>query len=836
MKTGNLRDRFEPLGSRKEARSMKVKEILAQMSLEEKAGLCSGKDMWRTKALERLKTPAITVSDGPHGLRKQQEGGDNLGLADSVPATCFPTAGALAASWDRSLLAEVGAAIARECLQEKVSVLLAPGVNIKRSPLCGRNFEYYSEDPFLAGELAAAFIEGVQSQGVGTSLKHFAANNQEHLRMTVDAVVDERALREIYLPAFEKAVKKAKPWTVMAAYNKLNGTYCSEHRQLLTEILKEEWGHEGLVVTDWGACNDRAEGLQAGQELEMPGGGLDNDRSIVEGVKSGSLDIAVLDAAVERILGLIEKSARNMQEDYRCDLEAHHDLARYASARSAVLLKNEDSILPLKPPGRLGVIGELAANPRYQGSGSSLINPTRVDTALEHLKGQGLEFRFAPGYDLKRNNPDEELMGEALKIAAESGTIAFFAGLPDTYESEGFDREHMRLPHNQNILIERIAKVNANIVVVLWGGAPVEMPWVNQVKGILNMYLPGQGGGRAAADLLLGKTNPSGKLAETYPRRLRDCLSSAYFPEGPRTVEYRESIFVGYRYFDTAGKEVLFPFGHGLSYTRFAYSDMILSRAGVNDFGQLKVSVKVKNTGEIPGAEIVQLYIQPPPSKIFKAARELKGFARVALNPGEEKRVEFMLDERSFAYYNAVVGGWHIENGPYKILIGASSRDIRLRERVIVDLPGEEGEVPDYRRTAPYYYHLPGEDMQIPGEQFAAVYGRPLPDKGAVQGGFTRNSTLGDIKDTFPGKILYREIYKRAIPETVGEDKDSRREVTKNMLEKMLPQLPLRSVATSSGGMLTLGMVDGLILILNGRRVKGLLKVFRSLPGKQLGK
>ncbi|HPZ65211.1 MAG TPA: glycoside hydrolase family 3 C-terminal domain-containing protein [Bacillota bacterium] len=810
-----------------------IKELIRQMTLEEKASLCSGLDMWNTTPVKRLGIGSIVVSDGPHGLRRQLKDADNFGIADSVPATCFPTASAMAASWDPELVAEIGAAIAEECLQEGVSVLLAPGVNIKRSPLCGRNFEYYSEDPYLTGEMAVAFINGVQSKGVGTSLKHYAVNNQEHLRMTIDAIVDKRALREIYLPAFEAAVKRAQPWTVMCAYNKLNGTYCSEHRELLTEILKEEWGHQGLVVTDWGACNDRVAGLIAGQELEMPGGGLDNDRAIVKAVKSGRLDEAVLDAAVERILQLVQKAVENLKPGYRYDAEAHHALARKAAAQCAVLLKNENNILPLDRSTKLAVIGKLAEKPRYQGSGSSLINPTRLENALDEMKRRGLKFAYAPGYSHITDAPDEALIVEACRLAKEAEVVVVFAGLTDTYESEGFDREHLKLPANQDLLIQRLARINPNLVVVLSGGAPMEMPWVNEAKGILNMYLAGQAGGAAAVDLLLGEVNPSGKLAETFPLTNSDGLSAAYFPEGPLTVEYRESIFVGYRYFDTAKKEVLFPFGHGLSYTSFEYLDLKVSEERVEDPDGLKVTVTVKNTGPVPGAEVVQLYIQPPESKIFKAAKELKGFKKVFLEPGEEKSVEMTLNRRSFAYYNVNINDWHVENGEYTILIGASSRDIRLSKKITLELPGNDVEVPDYRDACPAYYQL-DRQTDIPREQFAALYGRPLPPKTeAGKKVYHRNSTLGDISHTFIGRIMLKAGTSMATGKVKGEEEDSRIIATKNMMTKMAPQLPLRSIAFSSGGLLTLGMIDGLLMILNGRRLRGLGKILTSLPWKK---
>lgn len=812
-----------------------MKQLIGRISLEEKAGLCSGLDMWSTKPLERLGISSIVVSDGPHGLRRQREGGDNLGLMDSVPATCFPTSSALAASWDVRLAAQIGAAIAEECLQEGVSVLLGPGVNIKRSPLCGRNFEYYSEDPHLAGQMAVAFIDGVQSRGVGTSLKHYAANNQEHRRTTIDAIIDRRALREIYLAAFEAAVKKAQPWTVMCAYNRLNGTYCSEHRELLTAILKEEWGHRGIVVTDWGACNDRVAGLEAGQELEMPGGARDNDRAIVEAVRSGRLDEAVLDAAVERFLKLVRQASENLKPGFRYDPKAHHDLARKAAAQCAVLLKNEDAILPLDRSARVAIIGKLAARPRYQGSGSSLINPSRLESALDNLKERGLKLTYAQGYSHISDLPDRALIAEACAAAEGADRVIVFAGLTDICESEGFDRDHLELPANQNILIEELARVNPRLAVVLSGGAPVEMPWIDRVKGILHLHLSGQAGGAAAAELLLGTVNPSGKLAETYPLANSDALAAAYFPGGPLTVEYRESIFVGYRYYDSAGKKVLFPFGHGLSYTTFKYSNLVLSTHRIGSWERFKATVSVKNTGARPGAEVIQLYIEAPPSKLFKAKKELKAFKKVFLNPGEEKSVELELDRRSFAYYNAAIDDWHVENGAYNLLIGASSRDIRLQAKVVIELPDGGIEVPDYRDSCPAYYNLNRGADQIPRQQFEALYGKPLPDQAGPEGKkvFDRNSTLEDIGHTLTGKIVLRVGLIVASKIARGDKDDSRVIASRNMIKRMLPQLPLRSIVNVSGGLLSPGVLEGLLLVLNGRRLKGWGRILGTLFKKK---
>ena len=570
--------------------SRNILSIIEKMTLEQKASLCSGRDRWNLKGIEELDIPSIMVSDGPHGLRKQIGDAQQIGLRQSAPATCFPTASTLASTWDCELLKEVGAALAGECRQEKVAVILGPGANIKRSPLCGRNFEYFSEDPYLTGKLAAAHIQGVQSQGIGASLKHFVANNQERRRMVIDVLVDDRALRELYLAGFEEAVK-AQPETVMCAYNRLNGEYCSENSFLLTKVLKEEWGHKGLVVTDWGATNERVKGLQAGLELEMPGSRGLNDQKIVEAVRQGQLSEATLNAAVERLLNLMFKTSAVLQQDFHYDADAHHALARRVEAEGAVLLKN-NAMLPLKKTGSLAVIGRFAKEPRYQGNGSSLINPGRLDNAWDALvnyRGEADLF-YADGYDPRSDVTDRELIAEACKAAGRAEQVIIFAGLPDIAESEGFDREDLFMPENQNILIKEIAKVNPKIVVVLSNGAPVTMPWLDRVAAVLETYLGGQAWGTAVVDLLFGESNPCGKLAETFPESLHDLPSSTQFPGGNKSVAYTESLYLGYRYFDSAGRKPLFPFGHGLSYTSFEYSNLQVGRPDPSGTVQLSFS------------------------------------------------------------------------------------------------------------------------------------------------------------------------------------------------------------------------------------------------------
>ena len=660
-----------------------VKAIIREMTLEEKAGMCSGKDFWHLKGVERLGIPEVMVSDGPHGLRKQAEEADHLGLNESIKAVCFPTACATACSFDRDLLEEMGERIGDECQAEDLSVILGPAVNIKRSPLCGRNFEYFSEDPYLASQMAAAHIKGVQSKNVGTSIKHFAANNQEHRRMSCSSEIDERTLREIYLAAFETAIKEAKPDTVMCSYNRINGEFASENHWLLTEVLRDQWGFEGYVMSDWGAVNDRVKGLKAGLELEMPGSGGNTDKEIVEAVKSGELEEAVLDRAVERILNIVFKFTDNRQEG-KFDLEEDHKLAAKIAGESMVLLKNE-GVLPLPAQGKkIAFIGKFAETPRFQGGGSSHINSFKTTSALEAAK-EVAEVTYAQGYDVKEDVIDQAMLDQAVETAKEADVAVIFAGLPDAFESEGYDRTHMRMPDCQNTLISEIAKVQENVVVVLHNGSPVEMPWADQVKGILEAYLCGQAVGQAEVDILFGKVNPSGKLAETIPYKLSDNPSYLNFPGDGQKVEYKEGVFVGYRYYDTKEMPVRYPFGYGLSYTTFEYSDLQLSSDKIKDTDKLKVTLKVKNTGNRAGKEIVQLYVADKTGAASRPVKELKNFVKVELQPQEEKTVEMELDKRSFAWYNTDIHDWYAASGEYEILAAASSRDIRLKKTVYVE-------------------------------------------------------------------------------------------------------------------------------------------------------
>lgn len=788
------------------------RDMVKQLILEEKAGLCSGKNFWYTKAAERLGLEAVMMTDGPHGLRKQDGESDHLGINQSVPATCFPTACATASSFDTELMYRIGEALGEECLKEEVGVILGPGANSKRSPLCGRNFEYISEDPCVTGEIAAALIQGIQSKGVGTSIKHFAANSQEKCRMVSDSIVDERALREIYLAGFETAVKKAQPWTVMCSYNKLNGIYASENRRLLTDILRDEWNFKGLVVTDWGAASDRVQGILAGEDLEMPGPSPSNDKKIIDAVKAGELPEEALDLCVARILELLEKSSENKKKEYACDMEAHHGLARQAAAESAVLLKNEHNILPASREASTAVIGAFAETPRYQGAGSSKINPAKMEHFLAAMNERGIPYEYAPGYELKDEGRAEELRELAVKAAKEKAIVFLFAGLPDEYESEGFDRDNLSMPESHNRLIEEVAAVNENVVVILMCGAPVQMPWKDRVKGILLAYLGGQAGGSACADLLYGSSNPCGKLAETFPEAVEDTPCHAWYPSPNKNAEYRESIFTGYRYYLTAEKPVAFPFGFGLSYTSFEYSGLSLSSLDFREEQSLTARVSVTNTGKRAGAEIVQLYVSQKDPVIFKAERELKGFRKVFLEPGETKEVCFELDFRSFAYYDTVHSEWAVENGTYEIQIGASSADIRLIAPIkAVGFSEGASEIIRERLKDTAYYNLSRErGLSITREEFELLYGRDIIEEKRGKP-FDINSTLNDIKETPAGKDV-AEMFRQQAAQMLGSGGNGDIE---RMMQAMLMDMPLRNFMMFSGGALGIEQINGILEMLN---------------------
>ncbi|MCR5541960.1 MAG: glycoside hydrolase family 3 C-terminal domain-containing protein [Ruminococcus sp.] len=660
---------------------MNIKKILEELTLEEKASLCSGADFWHTKAIERLAIPQTMVSDGPHGLRKNAE--DSANPQEAIKAVCFPSATALACSFDRNLLNSMGKALGEECQAEKISVILGPGCNIKRSPLCGRNFEYFSEDPYLATEMAAAQIKGVQSKGVGTSLKHFAANNQETRRMTINERIDERTLREIYLAAFEGAVKQASPWTIMCSYNRINGYHSAQNKWLLTEVLRNDWGYDGLVMSDWGAVDDRVAGIKAGLDLEMPASFGKNDKLIVDAVNSGKLSMKALDKCVERVLKLVDK-AEESRTPTEWDMESHHELAAKIAEQCAVLLKNDDAILPLSKEDKICFIGEFADKPRYQGGGSSHINSFKVTSALDAVK-EFCKVEYAQGYITSEDKTDPKLLEQAVECAKYNDKVVIFAGLPDSFESEGFDRSHMRMPECQLELIREISKVNKNIVVVLHNGAPVELPFFDDIKGLLEVYLGGQAIGKATCDLLFGKAVPSGKLAESWCMKLEDNPSYLNFPGVGDEISYSEGIFVGYRYYDKKKMDVRFPFGYGLSYTQFEYSDLVISENEIKDDQTLTVSCNITNTGKIAGMEVVQLYVGDKESSVVRPVKELKGFEKVSLKPGETKKVFFSLDKRAFAYYETAINDWFVEYGEFEIMIGSSSRDISLSGSVYVN-------------------------------------------------------------------------------------------------------------------------------------------------------
>lgn len=749
---------------------MTMDEILSQMTLEEKASLCSGRDFWHTKAVERLGVPKVMMCDGPHGLRKQVGEGDHLGIHVSIETNCYPTASALANSFDREVLHTLGTALGKECQAEDVGMLLGPGLNMKRSPLCGRNFEYFSEDPYLAGELGAAYIQSLQAEGVAACVKHFAANNQETRRMSGSSQMDERTLHEIYLPAFEAAVKQGGTRSVMCAYNAINDVFCAENKMLLNDILREKWGFKGFVVTDWGAVKSRVKGIQAGLDLEMPGGGGTQDDLIVEAVKNGTLSEEELDKAVRNMLQFALDCQSNRKPDTKIDRDANSRLSGELAAQCAVLLKNED-VLPLKS-GKTAFIGEFAAKPRFQGAGSSHINVPHAVSAVE--AAQGRDIVYAQGYDIHRQDNADQLLAEAVEAAKRAQTAVIFAGLPDSYESEGGDRETMEMPGNQNALISAVAAVNPNTVVVLHGGSAMELPWLDQVKGVLYMALGGECVGAAAVQLLYGEINPSGKLSETWPKQYSDNPSYLNFPGEDGKPVYAEGIYIGYRYYDKKRMDVLFPFGYGLSYTQFAYSNLKLSQTEMDDTETLTVICKVKNVGTLPGAEAVQLYVRDEESSVRRPIRELKGFQKVFLNPGEEKEITFTLEKRSFAYYEVKLHDWFVESGRFFVEIGASSRDIRLSEAITVN-----GSV-----------ELP---VQV-----------------------TRMTTIGELTRFPKGKAFVEQIIaarKSRSQKAIEDNEKNMGEGSDKIIKSMMTEMPLSALVTY--GVMTSQQLDGLIASLN---------------------
>lgn len=795
-----------------------IKEIVVSMNLEDKIALCEGANFWQTKAFEEYGIPAMFMCDGPHGLRKQERmGGDMMGVNDSRPATCFPAGVTTASSWDPELLTEIGKAIGEEAKDQGVGLVLGPGANIKRSPLCGRNFEYFSEDPYLAGKLAAGFIRGVEGEGVGTSLKHFAANSQELSRFNSDSVMDERTLREVYLTAFETAVKEGKPSTLMCAYPKLNGAHCSDHKQLLTDILRDEWGFEGFVVTDWGAMSDRIEAFRAGCDLSMPGGSGYMEKDVLKAVKDGSLPESAVDASAERILKLVFRSVETLKEKANCDYEKHHALAKRAACEGAVLLKNEGKLLPVNENAKLAVIGHMAKEPRYQGAGSSHINAIKLSIPLDFLPGAV----YAPGCDARGDTTDE-LIAEAVAAAKNAEIAIVFAGLPARYESEGFDRDDMNMPEGHIRMIEAVAAANPNTAVVLLCGSAVETPWADKVKAILYMGLPGQAGGEATADLLCGKANPCGKLAESWPISYADCVSAPYYAK-IKDALYYEGVYVGYRYYDKAGKPVRFPFGFGLSYTTFEYSDLTVNGD--------TVSVTVKNKGYRAGKETVQLYIEAPQTGLHRPLRELKRFAKVSLAPGEAKTVSFTLDERCFAVWVSTSsalrahspqgegGGWRVQKGEYSVLVGPSSRDLPLKAKLFIE--GEDLPAPEWQKDS-FYENCQGTPTQALLE---AAMGRKYVPNVPKKGSFTMDNSVEEMKDhSFVMKLMYKAIERR-ISKGFGGKADYENPEFRMMMTSSVGST-LRSIQTSGG--LKDGLMQGVLDMANGHFFRGIGRMIKG--------
>jgi len=789
--------------------------LVADMTVLEKTSLMSGSSFWHLKPIERLNLPRIMMADGPHGLRKQAKHADHLGMQASVPATCFPTAVTLASSWNVDLIFEVGAAIGRECQAENVSILLAPGVNIKRNPLCGRNFEYYSEDPYMAGQMASGFVAGVQSTGTGTSLKHFAVNNQEADRMVVDTLVDRRSLFEIYLPAFEATVRQTQPWTVMCAYNRLNGIYCSEHEDLLTNILRDRWGFNGLVVTDWGAVNDRPRGVAAGLELEMPSSSGLNDRVVANAVDHGGLSIHDLDRAANRVTRMILAADHN-QQDIKVDFAAHHALAQKAAIEGAVLLKNAGNLLPLPEMGKLALIGGFAEHPRFQGAGSSQVNASKIDLPLTVFQDRlGADnIIYAKGYDVDLAGDDAALIEEAVEAAAKAEHVIVMAGLPALFEAEGFDRVHLRQPAQIDALIDAISAVNPNTVVVLSNGAPIEMPWLGKVKAVLELYLAGQAGGGAMADLIFGTVSPSGKLAETFPLHLGDSPSQENFASHPRQLIYREGLNIGYRYFVTHGKPVLFPFGHGLSYSQFTYHDAKIVVPWSIEGSALQVAVTITNSGAYAAAEVVQVYVRDVTSTAYRPARELKGFQKIYLEIGESRTVIFKLDARAFSYFDVSIDDWDIEPGEFEILFGASSVDIRQKISVTLDNPSGR----NILRHAETAYVLM-DDGALSGLGLTVT----PPDNIRP---YHANTALGDIRDHWLGKRIVANVFK-AVGATLDTDNVNESPVLAKMREEMLFSMRLSTVRNMSEGALSEKRFALMIHALNNHWIKFLIRLFR---------
>ena len=783
---------------------MKHQDIIEKMTIEEKAAFLSGKGEWQTRDFERLGIPSIFCSDGPHGIRKQAGAGDHLGLNASLPATCFPTAATIANSWNTELGETLGETLGEEAMAEGVNVLLGPGLNIKRSPLCGRNFEYFSEDPYLAGKMAASYVRGIQSQGVYACPKHFAVNSQELRRMAMNSVVDERTLREIYLTGFEIAVKEGGAKTIMSAYNEINGTYANENKHLLNDILRKEWGFDGIVITDWGASNDHALGVAAGSNLEMPNPGLDSARELIAAVESGKISIEDVDARVDELLDAVMTLYVNAQgKSDEFDKNAHHNVARRAAAESTILLKNEGGILPLKAGAKVAIVGDFAFVPRYQGAGSSLVNPTKIETVAELIGTYDLQVvGMSRGYS-RNGQEDATVRKEALDIAAKADIILYFFGLNEDSESEGMDRTHMRIPQNQINLLQELGQVNPNLVGIISAGSAIEMPWHHYFKALLHCYLNGQAGAGAVMDILTGDVNPSGKLSETIPRRLEDTPAYRYYPSQERTSEYRESLYVGYRYYDTADVPVLYPFGFGLSYTTFEYSGLEVNEEGV--------SFTITNSGSRDGAEVAQLYVGLPNGKVFRPKKELKGFAKVFLKAGESKKVSIAFDDKTFRYFNVNTNNWEVEDGKYVISVGASSADIRLTGEVLKSETTEN--IPYKKEELPSYYS--GKIQSVETAEYEKLLGRSVPD-GKWSGELGLNDAICQMYYAKSG--LARFAYNRLTAIKKKADESGKPDL--NIL--FIYNMPFRAMAKMTGGAVSMEMAEGIVKLVNGHFFGGL--------------
>lgn len=791
---------------------MRHADVIEKMTLEEKAAFLSGKSVWETRSFARTGIPSIFCSDGPSGVRRQAEEGDHLGLNPSMMATCFPSSATLANSWNPGLVQKVGKALGEEAGAQKVDILLGPGLNIKRNPLCGRNFEYYSEDPYLSGKMAAACVRGIQSQGVYACLKHFAVNSQETRRMAMDAVLDERTLREIYLTGFEIAVQEAGAKAVMSSYNQVNGSYANENHHLLVDILREEWKFEGVVITDWGGCNDHAAAVSCRSTLEMPAPGLDSARELLEAVEKGTLTEAEIDFCVDDLLDAVFslQEKRKERKPY-FDKHAHHALAREAAAGSIVLLKNEQKILPLKPGTKVALIGDFAFDPRYQGAGSSMVNAIKLDSMAEKIKEYDLDVvGSCRGYARtgSKSQPQEQ---EALRLAKEADVVLYCFGLDEISETEGQDRKHLRIPEGQITLLKKMAEVNANLVGILSGGSPIEMEWETNLKGILHGYLGGQAGAGAMLDVVTGKSSPSGHLSETYPFRYEDVPSSEWYLAPKREAEYREGLYVGYRYYETAGVPVRYPFGYGLSYTTFSYSDLRIDQKGI--------SLTVTNTGEREGAEVVQMYVSLPEAKIFRPARELKGFEKVFLKPGESRKVFLLFDDKTFRYWNTATNHWETEAGEYVISVGSSVQEIHLAGKI--EVQGTTDVIPENYGLEQMQNYYNGKIKLTTASEFAALMGdRKVVGKENSE--LDRNDAICQMKNA--KSMLARGIYR--ILTALKEKSEAKGKPDLNIL--FIYNMPFRGIAKMTGGMVSREMVDGMVAAVNGHLFRGLKKIIQG--------